>query len=366
MKRFTERTKKISLRISLVLLVVIMGFTLTANSVYPQAQNNERIQNGTRFYVRDININGTKVVNYYLHNPLFIYRDSTYVPVSEAVGDILGFSYRVSKEEPYIFIEKKLPTATQLKEKIVKRGDEPITVTLRHDAMVFHGIPEDPLSSKGLDEMQLNGMPILQGDDKVFYLPLRAFMEDPTFDWDVYSDQNYGLCISTKEDITAKSLWSQKESKYNQGLAAYIRSRNNTISTSISEEYTFFFKNAARENGVEVEWTMAIAQCESRYRKDVVSKGGAIGMMQIMGATGRGYGLSKADLLNPKKNIDFGTMYYAQTLKGYKGNHIRALSGYQMGIGRENKGNYKPTYANTVMWARDNLLKYLKDNNYAN
>lgn len=364
MKRIAKRTMKLSLRISLVLLVVLVGFMLTANAVYPQEQSNERIENGTRFYVRDININGTKIVNYHLYNPFFIYLDSAYVPVSESVGDILGFGYRVSREDPYIFLSKKEPTSTQLKEERVKRGDESLPVTIRYDVTVFHGIPDDLSDTKGLETMDLCGMPALQGDDGVLYLPIKAFMKDAVFNWDVLADPNYGLCMSTKEGVTALSLWSEKESKYNEGLAAYIRSRNNSIRISVSEEYAFYFKNAARVNGVEVEWLMALAQCESKFSKDVVSKSGAIGMMQIMGATGRGYGLSKQDLLNAKKNIDFGARYYAQTLKGYSGDHIRALSAYQMGIAKENLGCYEPTYANTIMWARDNLKGYLSKNGY--
>lgn len=356
MTHIATRTMKLTLRMGLVLLAVLVVIMLTANSVEPHQQ---RIENGTRFYVRDININGTKIVNYYLNNPFFIYLDSAYIPVSKALGNITGFDYKVSRENPYIFIYKKEPEMDQLEEKVVKRGDESIPVTVRYDITVFHGIPEDLTETTDLEKMDLFGLPALQGDDGVFYLPIKALMEDPTFSWDVYSDSNYGLCISTVEDLTALSLWSEKESLYNKGLAAYIRSRNGKIRPSVSQEYVFYFKNASRESGVGVEWLMALAQCESRFRKDIVSHAGAIGMMQIMPATGRGYGLSKEDLLNPKKNIDFGAKYYGQMLDGYKGDHIRALSAYQMGIPRENLGGYEPSYANTIMWAHNNINSYL-------
>lgn len=363
MRNIATKTMKVTLRMGMILLALLVSLTLTAGSVHPQEIENQRIENGTRFYVRDININNSKIVNYHLNNPFFIYRDSAYVPVSESLGNILGFGYRVSREEPYIFIEQKEPIRTQLEELRVKRGDESITVTERYDVKVFHGIPE-VLDSQGLDEMSLGSMPALQGDDGVLYLPVRAFMEDPIFKWDVHADPNYGLCISTLEGVSALSLWSKKESKFNEGLAEYIRSRNPDIRPSVAQEYAFYFKNAARVNGIGVEWIMALSQCESRFREDVVSRAGATGMMQIMQATGRGYGLSKADLLDAKKNIDFGAKYYAQTLKGYKGDHIRALSAYQMGIARENKGGYKPTYANTIIWAHNNLSGYLKSNGY--
>ena len=361
MKEIASRTMKITLRMGLVLLAVLVVVMLTANSVEPQEQY---IDNGTRFYVRDINVNGTKVVNYYLNNPFFIYLDSAYVPVSQALGDILGFDYRVSRESPYVFLAEKEPSKSQLEELKVKRGDETIPVTVRYDVIVFHGIPEDLSDISELESMDLFGLPALQGDDGVLYLPIKAFMEDTTFQWDVYADPNYGLCISTDKENSAMSFWSEKESKYNEGLAAYIRSRNKNIRPSVAQEYTFYFLNAARENGIDVEWVMALAQCESRFRKDIVSNAGATGMMQIMQATGRGYGLTKEDLLNAKKNIDFGAKYFSQILDAYKGDQIRALSAYQMGIPKENLGDYEPSYANTIMWAHNNILTYLRKNGY--
>lgn len=87
-------------------------------------------------------------------------------------------------------------------------------------------------------------------------------------------------------------------------------------------------------------------------------------MMQILVKTGEGYGLSREDLLNPQKNISFGAKYYAQLMDGYKGDEIRALSAYQMGIPKENLGDYTPSYANTILWAEKTLNTFLVKNGY--
>jgi len=367
-----------TIRIILVLLAILVGLMTTLHTIEPMKS---RMAEDTRFYVRDININGNKVVNYHLTNPFFLYLDSAYLPVTKALGQIMGFSYLYHEENHAILLAKIDPTQPQLAEQVVKNeGDNPV-VEIRYDVKVYvtseiaeeegrvlvNGHPEGraaDFEEEGLKQLDLSGYPILQGEDGVFYLPIRALAQQPDFRWDLFTDPYYGLCISTYPDVTAESLWSEKESLYNKGLAEYIRSRNPNIRPSVSQEYVFYFLNAARESGVEVEWIIAISQCESRFRKDVVSKAGAVGMMQIMEKTGVGYGLSKEDLLNPKKNIDFGASYFAGLMDGYKGDRIRALSAYQMGIPKENLGGYEPTYANTIMWAHDNLASYLKRNGF--
>jgi hypothetical protein len=365
-------------RVIFVLLAILVALMVTAQPIEPMKS---RMAEDTRFYVRDININGTKVVNYYLANPFFLYLDSTYFPVTKAVGGIMGFSYLYHEENHAILLAKKEPTQEQLTEQMVKNQGEDPMVEIRYDVKVYvtseileeegktllNGHPEGraiAFEEEGLPCLDLSGHPILQGEDGVFYLPVRALVEISDFQWDVFADSNYGLCISTFPEVSAQSLWSQEESLYNKGLAEYIRWRNPDIRPSVAQEYVFYFKNAARESGVDVEWIMAISQCESRFRKDVVSKAGAVGMMQIMEKTGAGYGLTKDDLLNPQKNIDFGARYFAQLLEGYRGDRIRALSAYQMGIPKENLGGYEPTYANTIMWAHDNLHSFLQENGF--
>jgi len=358
------------------LLFISAAFMYTGISVEPHEAQRIRAEEGsTRFYVRNININGTKIVNYQLSDPFFIYQDTLYIPVTVALGNICGFGYLCSEDNEELLLTPVEPLAKELQEQKIKRGDESVQVTIRQDLKVL--VNDDPgkveavtngciyaFDESGTSEMDLKGMPVLQGDDDVFYLPLKAFSEDPAFSWDIYHDLNYGICISTSEGTEARSLWSEKESKYNQGLAEYIRSRNRTLSETVSQEYAFYFKSAAERFKVDVEWIMAIAQCESGFRPGIVSGSGATGMMQIMPATGKAYGLSVEDLKNAKKNIDFGARYYGQLMSGYSGDRIRALSAYKMGIASENKGGYDTTYANTIIWAYNNLNAYLTSNGY--
>lgn len=75
---------------------------------------------------------------------------------------------------------------------------------------------------------------------------------------------------------------------------------------------------ASEKYGVEEARIYAVIQTESSFREQVVSKAGAIGLMQMMPATyeelclERGRAYDPEDLKNPEINIDFCTAYLRQ------------------------------------------------------
>ena len=85
-------------------------------------------------------------------------------------------------------------------------------------------------------------------------------------------------------------------------------------------------------------WAYGIARSESLFMHDVRSHAGAIGLMQLMPATGRDVasqikvpysGLST--LVDPASNIRLGTTYLAQMSQRYGGNQVLATAAYNAG-----------------------------------
>jgi soluble lytic murein transglycosylase-like protein len=82
---------------------------------------------------------------------------------------------------------------------------------------------------------------------------------------------------------------------------------------------------------------MALIRQESAYDPSARSSAGAVGLMQIMPATGRELGLrfyrgfTNARLSNPKVNIELGTYYLRQVINLLDGNVELALAGYNGG-----------------------------------
>ncbi|QDA58071.1 lytic transglycosylase domain-containing protein [Thermomonas aquatica] len=102
---------------------------------------------------------------------------------------------------------------------------------------------------------------------------------------------------------------------------------------------------AAREHGVDEAIVRAIIHAESAYNPLALSRVGAQGLMQLMPATARRFGVS--DAFNPQQNIQGGVKYLAWLLKRFNGNLSLAAAGYNAGEGAVDKYNGVPPYSET-------------------
>ena len=88
-------------------------------------------------------------------------------------------------------------------------------------------------------------------------------------------------------------------------------------------------ESAAAAAAVAPELLRAVIVVESGFNARAVSKAGAAGLMQLMPATARRYGVS--DRFDPKQNIHAGARYLKSLIERY-GNDIKlALAAYNAG-----------------------------------
>ncbi len=87
---------------------------------------------------------------------------------------------------------------------------------------------------------------------------------------------------------------------------------------------------------------------ESHYQKDIVSKAGAIGLMQLMPYTARALAKSikmrpprANDLMEPETNIKLGVMYMEQVFEKFDNNLIYAIASYNAGPNAVNNWVHK-------------------------
>ena len=82
---------------------------------------------------------------------------------------------------------------------------------------------------------------------------------------------------------------------------------------------------------------------ESHFRHDAVSWAGAMGLMQIMPATGKdiasrlGMTITDNDLLNPEISIKFGSFYISSMMNMFNADIDRAMAAYNGGPGNVRK-----------------------------
>ncbi|MDH3375051.1 MAG: transglycosylase SLT domain-containing protein [Gammaproteobacteria bacterium] len=102
--------------------------------------------------------------------------------------------------------------------------------------------------------------------------------------------------------------------------------------------YDSTFRRYAEDASISPTWAYGIARSESLFMPDVRSSAGAIGLMQLMPATGRDVAekiqlpYSGLDTLtDPDSNIRLGTTYLAQMVERYGGNRVLATAAYNAG-----------------------------------
>jgi soluble lytic murein transglycosylase-like protein len=98
-------------------------------------------------------------------------------------------------------------------------------------------------------------------------------------------------------------------------------------------EYAGMIAAHARANGVPEALVHRVIVRESRYRPELIGRGGTIGLMQIKLATARGLGYTgdAAGLRDPETNLTYGVKYLAGAYHAANGDHSRAIHYYAGG-----------------------------------
>jgi soluble lytic murein transglycosylase-like protein len=105
---------------------------------------------------------------------------------------------------------------------------------------------------------------------------------------------------------------------------------------------------AALEHGVDAGLIRAIIHAESAFNPNAVSRVGAQGLMQLMPATAKRFGVSSA--FQPADNIKGGVSYLAWLLKRFDGDERRVAAAYNAGEGAVDKYSGVPPYQETMLF----------------
>ncbi|MDR1573929.1 MAG: lytic transglycosylase domain-containing protein [Clostridiales Family XIII bacterium] len=334
------------------------------------------------FFLKNIVVNGEKIVNYNLQYPFFMYEDVTYLPLTADMQEIFGFTADVDIAAGTLTLRKTASTLTNIRDNRVKNNAEnvetevesrvsvsvadavaPVAPPPEYAAEFAEIIVFDPAPQENVRAVDLGQSPVLV-KDKTVYLPLRAFAGNEVLGWSLYYDPYFGICISTNENVPAQTFFPEAEAKYNSGLTQYIRSVNGNLSASRALEMVFMLRRAAEVNKLDEKVLIAVVQKESRFNAKAVSRSGAVGLMQFMPQTAAGLGLSVEQLYDPKTSIDYGAAYLSRNIENYGGNVDLALIAYNQGSGSVSRGTYSRVYAERVQDTADDIDAYLEGSGY--
>ena len=119
-----------------------------------------------------------------------------------------------------------------------------------------------------------------------------------------------------------------------------------TLATRLNPHYDPLIRQHASQHGLRPELVRAVIQVESAFNPRAVSPKGAMGLMQLMPATAKRFGV--IDPFNPAENIRAGVSYLRQLLERYDHDEQLALAAYNAGPGAVDKyGSKVPPYKET-------------------
>lgn len=165
----------------------------------------------------------------------------------------------------------------------------------------------------------------------------------------VPTDARYTVLIATPQQ-TAEAGPAAKAGKPGPGLAGKAR-------------YDRMVEAVSRTYGLESALLHAVIAVESSYNPKAVSKKGAAGLMQLMPATARRYGV--ADAFDPAQNLGGGARYLRDLLAMFDSDMSLALAAFNAGENAVKKhGNRIPPYRETLRYV-PRVLDYYQRNRAA-
>jgi soluble lytic murein transglycosylase-like protein len=155
---------------------------------------------------------------------------------------------------------------------------------------------------------------------------------------------------SAAGDLDRKSGPTIRRIQQNPAVPASIARRRARYQTLIDRE--------AVRHGLQPELLHAVIRAESSYRPRAKSHAGACGLMQLMPATARRFGVS--DIWDPGQNIRGGAAYLRFLMDRFDGDIRLVVAAYNAGEGAVAKyGNRVPPYRETQGYVK-RVLGYLR------
>ncbi|KIC41287.1 lytic murein transglycosylase [Ruegeria sp. ANG-R] len=162
-----------------------------------------------------------------------------------------------------------------------------------------------------------------------------------------------------------KAFWSRVSPDLAQANAGRLRDAVQALTaTGVASPRLQALQDIADQRGVDIlrstvgtnvspALVLAVISVESAGKTEAVSSAGAQGLMQLMPATARRFGVE--DSLRPEQNIEGGVKYLHWLMEEFESDPILVLAGYNAGEGAVHKHSGVPPYAET----RDYVPKVL-------
>ena len=156
----------------------------------------------------------------------------------------------------------------------------------------------------------------------------------------VPSDSRYKLLVSTPSEIAPPA---------EKGPSINWLAR--------SAQYDAVISGAAKDATIQAALLRAVIVVESGFNPRATSKKGAIGLMQLLPATAKRYGVK--NIYDPEQNVRAGARYLSDLLTRFDSNLELALAAYNAGEEEvERYGRHVPPFRETLAYVPSVMKVY--------
>jgi len=172
-----------------------------------------------------------------------------------------------------------------------------------------------------------------------------------------YTDESGTLVLSDIQQDNRYALLLQTEITQNPALAKPLA--GGRINWKNQQRFASMVAQAAREYQLDEALLHAVISTESGYEPRAVSPKGAIGLMQVMPATGKRFGV--VNLNDPAQNVAAGARYLRVLLRQFDNDLQLVLAAYNAGENAVLRhGKRIPPYRETRQYVPRVLALYKK------
>lgn len=159
----------------------------------------------------------------------------------------------------------------------------------------------------------------------------------------IQADEGSGRLV--RRAVRKNSKPGSIQSREAVGTREVVQGKSRTSAKAPDLDLNSLVRRAASQLDVEPELIHAVIRQESGYDPYAVSHKGAKGLMQLMPATAKRFGVK--DVFDPAENVQGGVKYLRQLLDRYDGDRRLALAAYNAGEGAVDRFGGIPPYRET-------------------
>lgn len=174
-------------------------------------------------------------------------------------------------------------------------------------------------------------------------------LAEPRVRFDLPGGGSLTMSLERVERIVEDEIVPEEERVQEDGRFAIAFSDGHGVPETPFGELIF---ETARRHAINPELVAAMVRAESAFDPQAVSPKGARGLLQLMPATAKRFGVGRDSIHDPERNLDAGVRYVKWLGERFEGELPLVLAGYNAGEGMVDRYEGVPPFRETTNYIK--------------